>query len=219
MNRLDAYVYGCSIYEELRLMFIDMGMTVDINNYIGQTNARDNYKNAIDALNPSSLSKGIMLYPLGDFNYKVTRVNSIFINYLTADDRLNQSFDVSQDGIRQDLSFKINILAQNYKDAELISSMVHAKFRTHSGHRVYDLDTDTFSNDWLYSIAETSIEINKLVKVDLDHYTEYIISFTLHQVPILFPQTSTITPIQYGVFQNLYTYIDLNANGFYELII
>lgn len=219
MDRLDAYVYGCSIYEELRLMFVDMGMTVDINNYLGLTNSRDAYKNAIDALTPTTLSKGIMLYPLGDFNYKVTRVNSIFINYLTAEDRLNQSFDVSQDGIRQNLGFKINILAQNYKDAELISSMVHAKFRTHSGHKVYDLTADDFSNEWLYSIAETSVEINKMVKVDLDHYTEYIISFTLHQVPILFPQTSTSTPIQYGLFNKLYTYLDLNANGFYELII
>jgi len=219
MDRLDAYVYGCSIYEELRLMFLELGLTQDISNYVGIGNSREQYRNAIVNMNPPNLSRGVMLYPLGDFNYKVTQINSIFINYMTAMDMINQPYSSDRTGIRQNLEFKINVLAQNYRDGEYISSLIHSKFHSHSGHKVLDITADEFSEEYLYSVAGTGIEVNKLVKVDLDHYTEYILTIQLHQVPILFPNNTTTPPIQYGIFEKLYTYIDANKNGHYELIV
>ena len=219
MDRLDGYIYGCSIYEELRLMFLELGLTQDITNYVGIANAREQYKNAIVNMNPPNLQRGVILYPLGDFNYKVTQVNSVFINYMVSSDVINQPYSANRTGIRQNLEFKINVLAQNYKDAEYISSLIHSKFYTHSGHKVFDVGSDSFSEEYLYSVASTGIEINKLVKVDLDHYTEYILSIQLHQVPVLFPNNTTAPPLEYGIFEKLYTYIDTNTNGYYELIV
>ena len=217
MDRLDAYTYGCSIYEELRLMFIDLGLTTDINNYIG--NNRRSYESDLAALNPVTLSKGIMLYPLGDFNYKVTKVNSVFINFLEDKDMQQQPYLTDRNGIRSDIYFRINVLGRNYKDAEYITRLIHSKFYSHSGHKTYNLNTNQFSDEYFYSVSSFNNEVTKLNKADLDHFREYTIEIGLHKVPILFPVNSTNPPVEYGVFQQLITYIDINKNGYYDMIL
>jgi hypothetical protein len=210
MERLDAYTYACSIYEEIRLLFIELGLTVDITNYLNTS--RVTYENAINNLTPSEISKGVLLYPLGDFNYKTTQINSIFINYLNALDIAQQAVSYNIGGVRQNIYFQINILAKNYKDAEYIANLIHAKFYRHSGHKTYDLETNQFSIEYFYSVSDFGIEANKVGKADLEHVVEYIIAIGLHQVPIIFNYTQA--EIEYGIFQKLNTVLKINDNDY-----
>ena len=210
MVRLDAYTYACSIYEELRLLFIELGLTVDITNYVNTS--RTTYENAINNLTPTNISKGVLLYPLGDYNYKATQINAIFINYLNALDISKQTVRYNINGVQQNLYFQFNILAKNYKDAEYLANLIHGKFYRHSGHRVYDLGTNQFSNEYLYSVSDFGVEANKIGKADLEHIVEYIIAIGLHQVPILFGHTEE--EIEYGIFQKLNTVLKINSTNY-----
>lgn len=210
MDRLDAYTYAASIYEEIRLLFIELGLTVDITEYINTS--RTTYENAINNLTPDKISKGVLLYPLGDFNYKTTQINSIFINYLNALDVAQQAVNYNIGGVRQNIYFQINILAKNYKDAEYIANLIHAKFYRHSGHKTYDLETNQFSTDYFYSVSDFGVEANKIGKADLEHVVEYIIAIGLHQVPIIFSYTQA--EIEYGIFQKLNTVLKIDDNNY-----
>jgi hypothetical protein len=210
MVRLDAYTYACSIYEELRLLFIELGITADITNYLNTS--RTTYETAINNLTPTNISKGVLLYPLGDYNYKSTQINAIFINYLNALDISKQKVDYNINGVRQNIYFQFNILAKNYKDAEYLANLIHGKFYRHSGHKVFDLATNQFTTEYLYSVSDFGVEANKVGKADLEHIVEYIIAIGLNQVPILFNHTED--EVEYGIFQKLNTVLKIENTNY-----
>jgi hypothetical protein len=212
MKRLDAYSYGCSIYEEVRQLLIRAGITVNIEDFANQTSTRLDYENAISSLTPIGTKSGVLFHPLGDYSVREAKVNTMYVNYVNDYDTVVQNTFNSQFGTHQDLQFRINILAKNYKDGEYLAGLVHSLFYAHSGHRAYDLEFEKFSDDYLYTIATYSTEVTRLVKANLDHVVEYICYIKIRQAIILFQEVPE--DIEYGIFKKLNALIVTKAEGF-----
>ncbi len=194
-----TYGYLASVYKKLMLRCVEVGITVDINDYLQD---RTGYLSAIDTLTSPLLSKGVYILPYGDYNFNKVTHNYIAINLQSVNPVNLHSIQPDQNHYYADIRVSIVVIAKDSKDGTTLVNIVSSVFNNFKHIRYYNAETKSYDVNDNYYILITDFNINALTPPEQETYRLYECSFTLKQVVIDYISTEDFA---YSTLLNLHT--------------